>query len=115
MKHGADPYNESKNGDTPLSIAKELKFDDMQRFMSTYKHQVNVSLEEQQEATNSLMQEMQRDNDLHTNQDIAEGSSNHSQANSNSSNQNKRCKPAASNLFNKRTYFHINSIVIRQP
>lgn len=61
LKYGADPYIESKVGETPISIAQELKYMDLVRMMTTYKHHVSVSIEEQQEATDSLMQEMERD------------------------------------------------------
>lgn len=62
LKHGADPYAESKGGETPITIAQELGFNDLAQIMSTYKHQVSVSMEEQQEATDSLMHEMRRNN-----------------------------------------------------
>ncbi|XP_055321461.1 GA-binding protein subunit beta-1 [Sitodiplosis mosellana] len=61
LKHGANPNDVSKAGETPLSIAQQLRFDDLVRFMTTYKHQASVSIEEQQEATESLMQEMEKD------------------------------------------------------
>lgn len=61
MKHGANPHELSKSGETPLTIAHQLRFDNIARFMSTYKHQTSVSIEEQQEATDSLMQEMEKD------------------------------------------------------
>lgn len=61
LKYGADPHAESKAGETPLTIALQLRFNDLWRMMSTYKHQTIVSMEEQQEATDSLMQEMEKD------------------------------------------------------
>lgn len=61
LKFGANPNVQSKAGETPLSIAQQLRFDDLYRIMSTYKHQASVSMEEQQEATDSLMQEMGKD------------------------------------------------------
>lgn len=61
LKHGADPYIESKAGETPISIALQLRYDDLWRLMTTYKHRTTVSMEEQQEATDSLMQEMEKD------------------------------------------------------
>lgn len=48
-------------GDTPMSIARLRKFDDIYQLMSTYKYQPCVSMQEQQEATDSLMQEMEKD------------------------------------------------------
>lgn len=62
LKHGADPNAESKAGESPISIAQQLRFDDLWRFLTTYKHRASVSIEEQQEATDSLMQEMEADN-----------------------------------------------------
>lgn len=48
-------------GDTPISIARERDFDDVYQLMTTYKYQPSVSMQEQQEATDSLMQEMEKD------------------------------------------------------
>lgn len=57
LKHGADPIAESKCGETPISIAQELEFDDIVE-MLTYMHQMSVSMEEQQEATDIIMHQM---------------------------------------------------------
>ncbi|XP_031618512.1 GA-binding protein subunit beta-1 [Contarinia nasturtii] len=99
LKHGADPYCESKNGETPMSLAEQLRFDDLARMMSTYKIQAAVSMEEQQEATDSIMQEIERDSlssFKHSDADISQDSTScedsssaiiNLQANLNSSNQ----------------------------
>lgn len=58
LKHGADPDVKSKCGETPISMAQELEFDDMVEMMTAYKHQVSVSMEEQQEATDIIMHQM---------------------------------------------------------
>lgn len=34
MEYGADPYAESKFGETPISIARELGFDDLEQMMT---------------------------------------------------------------------------------
>lgn len=106
LEHGADPNAESKTGETPLSIALELGSDDLFQMMSTYKHHSIVSMEEQQEATDSLMHAMGKDNlgsfkhtDIEISQDSTscEDSSSASinlQANINNSNRqpNQNCK-----------------------
>lgn len=77
LKHGADPSAESKAGETPISIALQLRFDNLCRLMTTYKHQASVSMEEQQEATDSLMQEMEKDSSSsfkHSDVDISQDS-----------------------------------------
>lgn len=100
LKHGADPYAESKTGETPVSIAHQLRFDDLLRLMTTYKH---VSMEEQQEATDSLMQEMEKDNlnaYKHSEMDISQGSTSCEEGSSsnlhknlnNSNHQQQNCK-----------------------
>lgn len=121
LKHGADPYAESKTGETPVSIAHQLRFDDLLRLMTTYKH---VSMEEQQEATDSLMQEMEKDNlnafkhsDMDISQDSTsceEGSSSNLHKNLNNSNhQQQNCKYPLlhlhielSNSINVHWFFH---------
>lgn len=104
MKYGADPYIESKNGETPLTIAHLLQFNDLARLMTTYKYQANVSIEEQQEATDSLMQEMEKDSlgsfkhsDVDISQDSTSCDDNSSatinlQSNLNSNSHQQNCK-----------------------
>lgn len=58
LQHGADPDAKSKCGETPISIAQELKFDEIVEMLTSYKHQINVSVEEQEEATDIIMHQM---------------------------------------------------------
>lgn len=111
LKYGADPYAESKAGETPLSIAHQLRFDDLWQIMSTYKQSTSVSMREQQEATDSLMQEMEKDSlssFKHSDVDISQDSiscDDNSSANINlktimdSSNQQQNCK--SREIFNE--------------
>lgn len=102
LKHGADPYTESKAGETPLTLAHQLGFHDLSRLMTTYKRLTSVSMEEQQEATDSLMQEMEKDSlgsFKHSDVDISQDSTScddnstiNMQTNLNSSSQQQNCK-----------------------
>lgn len=105
LKHGADPYAESKAGESPITISLQRRYDDLYRLMTTYKHQTSVSMEEQQEATDSLMQEMEKDslssfkhNDVDISQDSTscdESSSSttlHKNLNNSSNQQPQNCK-----------------------
>lgn len=61
LKYGADPNTASKHGDTPVSMALEMGVDDIYQMLSTHQHHLTVSAEEQQEATDSLLIEMEKD------------------------------------------------------
>lgn len=113
LKNGADPYAESKVGETPLTMALQLHQMDLFRMMSTYKHQTSVSMEEQQEATDSLMQEMEKDSlnsfkhsDVEASQDSMSCDDNSSapidlHANSKSSNQQQNCNRLLHNILDQ--------------
>lgn len=49
------------DGETPISLAFKRQYADVYEELTTYKYEPCVSLQEQQEATDSLMQEMERD------------------------------------------------------
>ncbi|XP_031619473.1 zinc finger protein 510-like [Contarinia nasturtii] len=88
----------------PMSLAEQLRFDDLARMMSTYKMQAAVSMEEQQEATDSIIQGMERDSlssFKHSDADISQDSTScedsssaiiNLKANLNSSNQQSNLK-----------------------
>lgn len=67
LKYRADPNAESKHCETPISIALEMGLDDIYQMLNTHQNHMHVSPEEQQEATDSLLIEMEKDNmDLNT-------------------------------------------------
>lgn len=61
LKSGADPNAKSKFGETPLSIAEECGYDDIRQMLLEHEIDMSVTAEEQQEATDSLMIEMEKD------------------------------------------------------
>lgn len=63
LRYRANPNAESKHGDTPISIALELGFEDIFEILNSHEAGIfSVSAEEQQEATDSLLIEMEKDN-----------------------------------------------------
>lgn len=57
LKFGANPNAEAYKK-TPLQLAQELQFDDIVNLIVQHKPELNISMEEQKEATNCLIQEM---------------------------------------------------------
>lgn len=61
LKHGADPTAASKFDKTPISLALETKQNEVFQELVTH-NEMTTSQQEQQEATNSLVYEMEKDN-----------------------------------------------------
>lgn len=65
LRHGADPTSTSKYGETPLSIADELGCTDVSQILLAHGNRTIISQEEQQVATASLLDEMDKDKSNH--------------------------------------------------
>lgn len=61
LQFGADPHAKSIYNDTPLTLAQDYEFHDIIDLMVQCKYKTSISMEEQQEATDSLMQEMEEE------------------------------------------------------
>lgn len=61
IKNGADPTATSKFDKTPMSLALETKQNDVFQELITH-NEMTTSQQEQQDATNSLVYEMEKDN-----------------------------------------------------
>lgn len=64
IKNGADPTATSKFDKTPIALALESKQNDVFQELLTH-NEMTTSQQEQQEATNSLVYEMEKDNPSH--------------------------------------------------
>lgn len=65
LRHGADPTVTSKYGESPLTIADELGCCDVSQILLAHGNRAIVSQEEQQVATASLLDEMDKDKSNH--------------------------------------------------
>lgn len=65
LKHGADPTAISKYGETPLSIADEMGCAEITQVLEAHGNRTVVSQEEQQVATDSLLDAMEKDKSNH--------------------------------------------------
>lgn len=70
LKYGANPHAISGHDETPISIALNLGFDNIFQILSTHQNHMSVSPEEQQEATDSILIEMEKDN-MDTNDSVS--------------------------------------------
>lgn len=70
LKHGASPVAMSKYGETPLSIAEEMGYREVVEILLA--NGSRVSQEEQQVATDCLLDEMEKDKMNHINLDSSD-------------------------------------------